>query len=109
MWWLWVHEFSFGCLNPNLFHFGFVTQFIADSMRNFVGIHKTVVFAYKCVYNWLGTTCFGWKHALYIFYPFLPPGLKGKSQVLHKFVTKEWAYMAVVYMSAVHSCEGGLY
>jgi len=42
-----VHELSFGCLNLNLFHFGFVTQFTAYNMRNFMGIQRLVVVCLK--------------------------------------------------------------
>jgi hypothetical protein len=59
MQWLQLHELSFGCLNLYLFHFGFVTQFTADNVRNFMGVQRLVVFAYKYVYNGLGTTYFG--------------------------------------------------
>jgi len=45
MQWLQVHELSFGCLTLYLFHFGFVTQFTADNVRNFMGIQRLVVFA----------------------------------------------------------------
>jgi len=45
MQWLQVHELSFGCLNLCLFHFGYVTQFTADIMCNFMGIQRLVVFA----------------------------------------------------------------
>jgi len=37
-----VHELTFGCPNLCPFHFGFVTQFTADNMRNFMGIQRLV-------------------------------------------------------------------
>lgn len=63
------------------------------------------------MYNWLGITCLGWKHAFCFFYPSVPPGLQSKSQALHQSqicdqgVSTYGSWVCQLYTAVLKVCD----